>query len=326
MRLVLGTEGVPSVSLRADAADGKLAVGDGTSGQDGGRAARGPEDAAAAGFQEILDRYRTNGDNPGVGEAYASQLSTVEEADVERTFVNIVSRWASSSPVDVEINSIGDLLDNVDKFVNDLLALAVVHATLRMEEAERELPTRVGDVNYRIAESLRSLFGLTSEDESSSNHACGHDEDEGNAIGSRYGSGELLPVDGRGRQAAVYGHHQAGACVRAVCAPRGTTDPARCGSAARDAVPQVLRELRAVRGGTHPEARAGPTQPASTNARLAGRGPRPPTPEGGAGARGDAHFAVDRGRDAGERRDDDAVGADRGRDVQAGPGKGVPTR
>lgn len=119
----------------------------------------GSEDEAE-GFQAILDRYRTNGDNLGVGEAYASQLSSVDENDLERTFVSIVSRWASSNPVDAEIESIGDLLDNVDKFVKDLFARAVVHATLRMEDAGRVYPSRAGDVYYRVAESLRVLFSL----------------------------------------------------------------------------------------------------------------------------------------------------------------------
>lgn len=126
-----------------------------------------PETASDAGredeatdFQALLDRYRTNGDNLGVGEAYASQLETVEEADLDKTFVNVVSRWASSSPVDVEMNSVGDLLENVDKFVNEQLALAVVHTTMRMEDASRIAPAGVGDLHYRVAESLRSLFQM----------------------------------------------------------------------------------------------------------------------------------------------------------------------
>ena len=113
-----------------------------------------------AGFQVILDRYRMNSDNLGVGEAYASHLSSVDEADVERAFANIVSRWASSSPVDMEVNNIRDILENIDKFVNDLLARAVVHATLCMERAGRALPASVSDLNYRVSESLRLLFHI----------------------------------------------------------------------------------------------------------------------------------------------------------------------
>ena len=119
----------------------------------------GSEDEAA-GFQAILDQYRTSGDNLGVGEAYASLLSSANDEDVEGIFVNVVAQWASSTPVHAEINTIGDLLEHVDKFVIELFALAVVHATLRTEETGRELPARIGDVNYRVATPLRSLFNL----------------------------------------------------------------------------------------------------------------------------------------------------------------------
>ena len=118
------------------------------------------EQDEGAGFEELLDRYRGSGDNLGVGEAYASQLDRIADADVERTFVNMVSRWASSNSVDAETHTVGDLLRNADKFVNEQLALAVVHATLRMEDAGRELPRSVGDLYYRVSDSLKSLFEI----------------------------------------------------------------------------------------------------------------------------------------------------------------------
>ena len=148
-----------TVSLVEDTADG-IAAGREREPLGDGVAYPTVREEEEDGFQTLLDRYRTSGDNLGVGEAYASQLDRVDEADVERTFVNMVSRWASSSPVDVELNSVGDLLENVDKFVDDQLALALVHATLRMEDAGRELPARVGDVYYRVADPLRVLFGI----------------------------------------------------------------------------------------------------------------------------------------------------------------------
>ncbi len=152
--LALGKGRKPTVSLLTERDDGT------TTGEVPG------EDGAAneeANFQAVLDQYRTNGDNLGVGEAYASQLSRMAEADVEGTFVNMVSRWASASPVDVEVNGIADLLDNVDKFVNEQLALALVHATLRMEDVGREPPPRTGDVIYRVSGSLRTLFQIPSK-------------------------------------------------------------------------------------------------------------------------------------------------------------------
>ena len=156
--LAIGNGRDPSVNYLVETADENLTGAEGHSTDDGADA-REPEDEAA-GLEAILDRYRTSGDNLGVGEAYASQLTTVEDDDVEKTFVNIVTQWASSNPVHAEINTIEDLLEHVDKFVIDLLALAVVHATLRTAETGRALPARVGDVNYRVAEPLRSLFDL----------------------------------------------------------------------------------------------------------------------------------------------------------------------
>ena len=114
-------------------------------------------------FQAVLDRYRTNGDNLGVGEAYATQLSSAADADVEWTFANIVSRWASSGPVDVEINGIGDLVANVDKFVNETLAAAVVHATARLESAGLRPPAGAGDLTFRVAAALRSQHRLSAK-------------------------------------------------------------------------------------------------------------------------------------------------------------------
>ena len=158
--LVLETGFPPSVSILVDAEDGRLADPKNGPRKPVGKDGRESEEEAVR-FQELLDPYRSIGDNLGVGEAYASQLASVDAADVERTFVNIVSLWASSNPVDAEIDTIRDLVQNIDKFVPDLLALAVVHATLRTQSAGRRLPTILGDVNYRVADFLRSLLELS---------------------------------------------------------------------------------------------------------------------------------------------------------------------
>lgn len=115
------------------------------------------------GFQETLDRYRANGDNLGLGEAYAAQLSVVDDAGLERTFANIVSSWASSGPVAVEINGIGDLVANVDKFVTETLATGLVHATARLEDAGRPSLAGIGDLTFRVASSLRLQNGLSAK-------------------------------------------------------------------------------------------------------------------------------------------------------------------
>ena len=157
--LVLEPGFPPSVSILVDVENGSLANPMNGPTKLVGQGEPEPEDEAVR-FQELLDRYRSIGDNLGVGEAYASQLPSVAAGDVDRTFVNIVSLWAASNPVDAEIDTIRDLVQNVDKFVPDLLALAVVHATLRTQSADRRLPTELSDVNYRVADYLRSLLEL----------------------------------------------------------------------------------------------------------------------------------------------------------------------
>ena len=158
--LVLGKGSQPSVSIRDDIATEVADEGNEASDNASGAQTTDAEQNAAVRFQTVLDRYRTNGDNLGVGEAYATQLSSVDDADVEWTFANIVSRWASSGPVDVEINGIGDLVANVDKFVNKTLAAAIVHATARLKSAGLPPPAGVGDLTFRVAASLRSQHRL----------------------------------------------------------------------------------------------------------------------------------------------------------------------
>ena len=203
----------PTVSLVEDTADG-VAVGREREPVGGGVADTTVREDEEDGFQTLLDRYRTSGDNLGVGEAYASQLDRIDDAGIERTFVNMVSRWASSSPVDVELNSVGDLLGNVDKFVDDQLALALVHATLRMEDARRALPARVGDVYYRVADPLRALFGMPPKSSRPAlmNVATAKTREMRSALGTAVE--RFCQSTSRCGQAAVHRGHQAGPRVR----------------------------------------------------------------------------------------------------------------
>ena len=161
--LALGEGSQPSVSIRADVEAEVADDGNEASDNASGAQTAEAEQDEGIGFQAVLDRYRTNGDNLGVGEAYAMQLYSVDDADVEWTFANIVSRWASLGPVDVEINGIGDLVANVDKFVDETLATAVVHATARLEGAGLRPPAGTGDLTFRVAASLRSQHQLSAK-------------------------------------------------------------------------------------------------------------------------------------------------------------------
>ena len=192
--LVLEPGSPPSVSILFDVEDRRLANPKNGPTKPVGQDEPESEEEAVR-FQDLLDRYRSIGDNLGVGEAYASRLPSVAAADVDHTFVNIVSLWAASNPVDAEIDTIRDLVQNVDKFVPDLLALAVVHATLRTQSAGRRLPTKLGDVNYRVADYLRSLLGLSPEGEPGRDDARGNGQDEGTPVGAGKIGRKILPVD-----------------------------------------------------------------------------------------------------------------------------------
>ena len=109
-------------------------------------------------FQSTLDEYRKGGDNLSVGEAYAELFQSADEADIESIFANVVSNWASVDPLNIAVADIADLIHNVDRFVDDYLARAVVHATLRMEDAQRKPPPKIGDIYYRVTEPLKRLL------------------------------------------------------------------------------------------------------------------------------------------------------------------------
>ncbi len=155
--LKIDAENNQSVSILIELGNNKLAQEEQTTEIDD---SVGELDEEAVRFQTILDQYRTSGDNLGVGEAYALQLSSATDGEIEKIFVNIVTQWASSNPFDAEVNTIEELLKHIDRFVIDSLALAIIHATLRAEDTRRKLPARVGDLNYRVVDALRSLFTL----------------------------------------------------------------------------------------------------------------------------------------------------------------------
>ena len=158
--LALEKDSQPSASFTVDVgAEVAKEYSEGSDSASGMQAAGADRDR----FQALLDGYRAKGDNLGVGEAYATQLSAARGVNVERTFANVVLWWASSGPVDIELDGIRDLVANFDKFVDQKLATAVVHATERLESAGLKPLPGAGDLIYRIADSLRSQHKLAAK-------------------------------------------------------------------------------------------------------------------------------------------------------------------
>ena len=147
-------------ALQHDARSVRILVGPAQKGTSTSVPAVRPSGEASADFQDALDQHRATGDSTGAGEAYASQLSSVPNAEIERIFVNVVTHWASSSPFDLAVHTIKDLIAIIGRFIDSQLALAVVHATLRMQDAKREPPAQAGDLTFRVAEPIRDLFRI----------------------------------------------------------------------------------------------------------------------------------------------------------------------
>ena len=110
---------------------------------------------------EKLDQYREKGDNLGAGEVYAQQMCHVEPNDRERLFVNIVIHWASSTPVSADMQSIDTLIDHLEHFVPAHISISLVQAVTRVTKDHQVPPSGVGDLVYRLSDSLREVYDLS---------------------------------------------------------------------------------------------------------------------------------------------------------------------
>ena len=109
---------------------------------------------------EQLDQYREKGDNLGAGEVYAQQMCHVKSNDQERLFVNIVIHWASSTPVSADMQSMETLIDHLEHFVSSQIAVSLVQSVARIAKDHQKPPSGVGDLVYRLSESLREVYDL----------------------------------------------------------------------------------------------------------------------------------------------------------------------
>ena len=109
---------------------------------------------------ERLDQYREKGDNLGAGEVYAQQMCHVKPNDRERLFVNIVIHWASSTPVSADMQSIDTLIDHLEHFVPAQISVSLVQAVARIAKDHQVPPSGVGDLVYRLSNSLREAYDL----------------------------------------------------------------------------------------------------------------------------------------------------------------------
>src|SRR2546422_498895 len=105
-------------------------------------------------------RLRNGGDVLGAGEWLASKFAYVDEDQVEEVFTKVIALWASPLEFKTLPSSIADLTSGVDEFVPDDLAIAFVSASLRLMDSGRSLPTRAGDLAFRLSKPISNVFGI----------------------------------------------------------------------------------------------------------------------------------------------------------------------
>ena len=111
-------------------------------------------------IEERLDRYSFEGDNLEVGELYAQKIHQVEPSERERLFVNIVIRWASSTPVSRDMESMTHLINNLEQFVPSQISVAIVQTVARVGRDHQMMQKEVGDVVFRLSDSFRKIYDL----------------------------------------------------------------------------------------------------------------------------------------------------------------------
>ena len=112
-------------------------------------------------FADRLSKHLDKGDSLGVGELYAERMCvTRETGDFDHMFAKAVKNWASSTSVNVDIDSVRRLIANLSHFVPDQLAVAVVQTYGRAFVAGRELPDGLGDLVFQIIEPLRRVYNV----------------------------------------------------------------------------------------------------------------------------------------------------------------------
>ncbi len=116
---------------------------------------------------EIIDdeyiRCRNTGDNLGAGEWLASKLHYLNEDQVEEVFCKIVSFWSSPLELKTSPSNLEELITNIDEFVPEDLATALITALSRLKHASQPIPPTINDIAFRIQKQLISLFELETQ-------------------------------------------------------------------------------------------------------------------------------------------------------------------
>lgn len=116
--------------------------------------------AANADSTSAKDRFRERGDTLAVGEMFARQWASVDSAATDYAVANAIGNWASVRPLAVDVGSIRELIESVDKFAPAQIAIAVAHVASRLAQENVTAPRDLTDLAYRVSDSLAKAFAV----------------------------------------------------------------------------------------------------------------------------------------------------------------------
>jgi len=109
---------------------------------------------------EQMARCRDGGDWLGVGELLCNQLATATPEVREILFSQIFVAWANTVRP-FSVNDVADAIDHLQEMAPEQAARALVHTCYRVQQLEKEIPPGAGDLAFRLADQIESIFKLT---------------------------------------------------------------------------------------------------------------------------------------------------------------------
>lgn len=110
---------------------------------------------------EQVQKCIDEGDYLGAGEWLSSKLPFVEEDQIEEIFSKAIALWASPGEFKQLPDDIDELISRFDEYGSDNLAIAFIHAILRVRLtcSVDSVPPKAGDLAFRLTKPMSVLFG-----------------------------------------------------------------------------------------------------------------------------------------------------------------------
>jgi len=109
-------------------------------------------------IEDEIAQCKNNGDLLGAGEWMSAKLVYANKDQVDDILSKTIAFWASPLELKVVPSSIDDIILNVDEFVPNNLATALVRAKLRMQHSPHSIPLKVNDLVFRLSQFILIIF------------------------------------------------------------------------------------------------------------------------------------------------------------------------